>query len=227
MKKHLVAYICIIFSLCIILCSCNTKNSKYNDLIDAIEDEDYDTAESEFTALINEIVENQKKEEGITSSTSSNQQEITDYKIKTVGITTDNFFDYFYIEKITVPYIINSKKRGEIQMPAFITLKDKYKIAPRFSEKETHIAIEFNAKNTRRYALADYNIKQIKEIYEIEDYQNQELFTDTLTITTDRTSVYANGFPYGYNVSEQRTIHTILETFNLVRAIGTLYLIEE
>ena len=107
MKKYFLFCVCIFLTLCITLCGCNGVNGKYNDLIDAIENENYTVAVSEFTTLIEEIVEEQKEE---NSNNSSDDGEAKDEKIKTVGITTENFFDYFYIEKIKVPCIINSKK---------------------------------------------------------------------------------------------------------------------
>jgi len=224
MKKHFLFYICTILALCIALCGCSSEENKYDTLISAIENEDYTVAVSEFNTIVDEILAEQKEE---NANTSSESEDADKDKIKTVGITTENFFDYFYIEKIKVPCIINSKKTRDIEIPSFITLKNNYTLATSDPKKQTQIAIEFSANYTTRYALVDFDLMQFKELYETTDSFYEEPFTDTVTIMRDRTSLYSAYLPSYHNVTEDRHFYDIFDSFELIRAIGTLYLIEE
>lgn len=229
MKKHFL--FCIILALCIALSGCNNGDTtaytdhKYSTLVSAIEAEDYPTAKSEFDSLLNKIMAEQESTENgnDSSAVTSESEALSDAKIKTVGITNKNFFDYFYIEKKNVPFVSKSGKTVNLSLPAYITLKKGYTIAPPSLGNETKIALEYSGDYTTRYCKSGNG--EISEVGEPVEFQDDTPKADTLTITADRTSVYQNGIP-GYTEGA-REVNQVFDTFEITRVVGTLYLLED
>jgi len=227
MKKSFLSLICLFVTLSIFLCGCY---SKYDDLINAIEEGDFPKAESEFAFIKGKIMaeENANSSNGDKTSADSNEasgNEAIKPQVKVIAINTDNFFDYFYIEKKKVPYITDSGKTIMLNLPSYITLKKDYILADSYTDVRTQIAIEFLAEFTYRYCVADENFREVLEVGEPYEFQYDEPEHKTMTISAERTSVYAKGMA-GSAIGD-RHINHVFENFEILRAIGTLCIVDK
>lgn len=228
MKKRLLCLICLFLALSIFLCGCY---SKYDNLIDAIEEGDFSKAESEFAFITSELMaeENANSSNGDKTSADSNEasgnEAIIKPQVKVIAINTDNFFDYFYIEKKKVPYITDSGKTIMLNLPSYITLKKDYTLAYSYTDVRTRIAIEFSAEFTYRYCVADENFKEVLEVGEPYEFQYDETEHKTMTISAERTSVYAKGMA-GSSIGDRHFNH-VFDNFEILRAIGTLCIVDK
>ncbi len=228
MKKRFLSLICLFVTLSIFLCGCY---SKYDDLINAIEKGDFSKTESEFVFITSEIMaeENANSSNGDKTSADSNEasgnEAIIKPQVKVIAINTDNFFDYFYIEKKKVPYVTDSGKTIMLNLPSYITLKKDYTLADSYTDVRTQIAIEFSAEYTYRYCVADENFKEVLEVGEPYEFQHDETEHKTMTIFTERTSVYAEGMA-GSSIGDRHFNH-VFDNFEILRAIGTLCIVDK
>jgi len=74
--------------------------------------------------------------------------------------------------------------------------------------------------------LADTDYKELLEIGELVDAIYEPTSSKTMTLNSARTSVYENGMS-GYTTTDGRNVYYIFDTFEIDRAIGTLYLLED
>lgn len=201
------------------------KYEKYEAIIDLLEKEDYDSAQSAIDRL---------REDGKTTTTTADDgkgdlgdADTSAPTVEVVELTVENWFDYFEVVEV-VDWKTNAfDEVVEIDIWHCFKLKDEW---GKVDDEQTEIALEYRFTGCIFEGSVDYPNKT----YEVGEMVSSSEQTDIVTAFANRSDANGNEVfrtgalgwnRLGYNEREG-TIH-YYTNFIPVRVQGSLYLIKE